>query len=62
MPLFWTRGQIAAVPVHSAYLQLQVTKAPENTPAINGEIQSGLIAGSLYLAGEALRLNDELPD
>lgn len=48
MPLFWTRGQIAAVPVHSAYLQLQVTKAPEDDPPINGEIQSGLIAGSLY--------------
>ena len=39
-----------------------VTAAPDLPTALRATRHPVLIAGSLYLAGEALRLNDEIPD
>lgn len=39
MPLFWTRGQIAAVPVVKAYLQFKTSD--------DGHLQDGLMAGAI---------------
>ncbi len=48
MPLFWTRGQIAAVPVEVAYLRFRVLEAPsQGEPPIGGRIGEGLLAGAI---------------
>lgn len=39
MPLFWTRGQIAAVPVVKAYLQFRISE--------EGRLQGGVMAGAM---------------
>ena len=41
---------------------LPVSAAADLPTALAATAHPVLIAGSLYLAGEALRLNDELPD
>lgn len=47
MPLFWTRGHIAAVPVQEAYLRFRVATPPSGTPPTMGRIADGLIAGAI---------------
>jgi hypothetical protein len=48
MPLFWTRGQIAAVPVQRAFLKGMVETPPRGEPALAGRLVSGMIAGAVH--------------
>lgn len=70
-PLGNSLASITAVPVpghdwHPASAFGPSARAAPNVPAAMAMIPDDglpiLIAGSLYLAGEVLRLNDELPD
>ncbi|MDC0886930.1 bifunctional folylpolyglutamate synthase/dihydrofolate synthase [Altererythrobacter sp.] len=69
-PMADSLANIMAVPVpghdaHSAGAFGNAAAAPDISAALAALPEDGLpvlIAGSLYLAGEALRLNDELPD
>jgi hypothetical protein len=47
MPLFWTRGQIAAVVVESAVIRFRIAAAPTGTPPLGGAIADGMLAGAL---------------
>jgi hypothetical protein len=60
MPLFWTRGQIAAVPVQQAYLRFRIAARPVGVPPTRGRIEDGLIAGAMspgHLSGSILDMD-----
>lgn len=47
MPLFWTRGQIATVPVETAYLRFRIATPPRGDQLSEGRITEGLLAGAI---------------
>lgn len=47
MPLFWTRGQIAAVPVEAAYIRFHIAEPPSGDPLLDGRIDGGMLAGAI---------------
>lgn len=47
MPLFWTRRQIAAVPVVSAYLRFRISEASPGDEAGEMRVEEGMLAGAI---------------